>query len=218
MKTRRAKIPKRKNSRPTPPARPTPRVRLGAALGLTFAVLLLQGCLPSQATFEFGLGTSEVVGTVELDAGSAIEDDAIIVVQKNHHKFLPADFRSSPFDSSPFEASRSLTHPTAHLAMIDHNGGFAISMPVDVVSMEIWFVAPGRLTEVFKYSRSAGIGRVSYRAFLPVARDWRNHFYTFLVPQLQHFIVEARYALSERDQKQLADWLDAQKNRLEGRR
>ena len=180
--------------------------------------MLLQGCLPSRATFELGFGTSEVVGTVELDAGSAVEDEAIIVVQKNHYKFLPANFGASPFDPSPLEAAQSLTHPTAHLAMIDHNGGFAISMPSDVVSMEIWFVAPGRLTEVFKYNRSAGIRRVFYRAFLPVAPDWRNHFYTYLVPQLQHFIVEARYRLSDQDQKQLADWLDAQKNRLEGRR
>jgi hypothetical protein len=49
-------------------------------------------------------------------------------------------------------------------------------------------------------------------------RDWRSHFYTYLIPELEHVIVEPRYQLPLPDQAQLSTWIGAQRKRLEAER
>ncbi len=174
------------------------------------------GCLPPGAEFKFGLGTTKVVGTVGAKNGSQPPAETIIVVQKNHHQFVSLG-SAEPGALPPLQGSRILTHPTAHVETIDGKGNFSVSMPTDVVSMEIWFIAPNRLTRVFRISRVLGMGRITYHASLPAAPDWRSHFYTYLEPQLQHLIVEKRYRLTDKDQISLGKWLTAQKLKLESR-
>ncbi len=179
------------------------------------AVLFLPGCLPPQADFEFGLGTTEIVGTVELAEEGAGKPEAIIVTLKNHYKFSPVPGDGSPLPARENYAAGSVTHPTAHVQNLEPSGRFAISIPSDVVSVDVMFIAADHLTDTFRFTRSLGIGRVTYRATLQPMPDWRGHFYTFLEPQLQDLIVDQRYRLPDREQKWLGDWLLAQKKRLE---
>lgn len=179
------------------------------------ALLLLHGCLPPQANFEIGLGTTEIVGSVLVGDEDATESGAIIVILKNHYKFIPLYQSDDFFPLGRSGRINSITHPTAHFQQVGPTGKFVIPMPSDVVSVDIMFIAAEHLTDTFRFSRSLGMGRVTYNATLPSMPDWRSHFYTFLEPQLQELIVESRYHLPDREQQQLGDWLLAQKKRIE---
>jgi hypothetical protein len=180
--------------------------RIFAGLLCALPALLLVSCLPPEATFRPGIGTGEIRGTVDLPPPDPDAGPPLIVVYKHHNKLIG------------FQGERAVTHPTAHLATVGEFGQFTISMPADVTSMDIFFVAPGRLTDVFHFQRQLGIGVVTYRARLPVIPDWRSHFYTYLEPELEHVIVESRYGLSPNDSETLARWLSDQTRRLESRR
>jgi hypothetical protein len=175
---------------------------------LSFGWLLafaLTACLPPQASFSPGVGTGEVKGVVELPPPDPAAGPPLIVVFKHHHKF------------TGFDNERAITHPSAHVATVGEFGQFSITMPADVVEMDVFFAAPERLTDVFHFRRQLGIGVVTYRARLPVIRDWRSHFYTYIEPEFEHLIVDSRYNLSPRDQEVLTRWLTDQKGRLEAR-
>lgn len=193
------------------------RLPRGAALALLCA-LLLAGCFPPQTDYEFGLGTTEVAGVVDLGNKDPTESDAIVVVLKNHHTFIPRSGGAAFSDDARSEFRGSITRPTAHVQRVDRAGAYYIDMPADVVSVDILFIAFNRLTMRRHFDRSVGIGRINYRAILPAMPGWRDHFYTFLEPQLQEMIVDSRYRLSRAEQKLLGDWLDAQKKLLEAGR
>lgn len=175
----------------------------------------LYGCLPPRADFEVGFGTTEIVGTVNVGTGGAAGHDALVVILKNHYKFIPLYQNDNFGPRNSLARAGSITHPTAHVQEVGASGTFAISMPFDVVSVDVMFIAPDHLTDTFSYARSLGLGRITYRADLPPMPDWRGHFYTFLEPQLQDLIVDQRYQLADRDQKRLGDWLLAQKKRFQ---
>ena len=176
------------------------------------------GCAPSGASFEFGLGTTEIRGRLDLQDAAPLDWQPLVVVYKYHYKFIPKPPEGDTFAPPGTTHEPSLTHPTAHVVTVDKNGEFSLSMPADVVSVYVLFLARERLTDVFRYSRSLGIGRVTYQANLQVmSRGWRSHFYTFLEPQLQNLITEPRYQMSPLDQQRLGTWLSEQKELLEAK-
>lgn len=175
------------------------------ARALTLA-LLAAACLPTRADYRLGVATTEIVGTFDVSGLDPELGSPIIVVLKYHYKF-----------ETP-ETGERVTHPTAHLARLLADGGFAISMPADVVSVAVLFIAPDRLTDEFRFRRQIGIGHVSYRARGKPMADWRDHFYTYLQPLLQELVVEPRYQLSPAEIGTLSTWLDAQRDRLERKR
>lgn len=188
-----------------------PAVRLTLAGGwvarcalalIGMALLALPGCLPPQASFSPGLGTQEIRGVLELPGPDAGAGPPLIVVFLHHS--LMTGFAGEP----------AITRQTVMLATVGPQGEFRIPMPQDVLRVDILFAAPERLTDTFHFQRQLGIGTVTYTARLPVAPDWRGHFYTYLAPQLEHLIVETRYGLSTRDQERLSQWLSGQKRRL----
>lgn len=182
-----------------------------AGIALLGLLVMLAGCFPPDTHYEFGFGTSMVTGTMDLGADDPIASDAIVVVLKNHDTFIPLGRREEFSGAAHPEFTRSITHPTANVVPVARSGAFVVHMPTDVVSVDIMFIARNRLTRRVRFNRSAAIGRIIYHAALPSIPDWRSHFYTFLEPQLQQFIVEERYQLPRAEQKVLGDWLDHQK-------
>ena len=177
-----------------------------AIVSLALLIFLSGGCLPPQADFEIGLGTTRIAGIVNITARERTQGDPLIVVFKYHHQFITAG------------DGTAILRPTAHVVQVGRAGGYSIDMPADVVWMDILFIAPERLTEKFHFRRQLGIGNVTYRPNLVPMPDWRSHFYTFISPQLEHLIVEARYRLSPPEQRVLSQWLLAQNARLEDNR
>lgn len=155
-----------------------------------------------------------MAGWVKAEGAGQLKDP-LIVVFKHQYTFIPNFSPGTPDFTPPPQATRGITHPTGHVAVVGDAGEFSISMPSTVVGLTVFFVADGRLTEVSRFRRALGMGRIIYHARLKAMGGWRGHFYTFLEPQLQHMIVEKRYRLSDRDQKLLGDWLDRRKARLE---
>ena len=174
---------------------------------LGLAAILFSGCLPSQASFDIGFGTSAVKGYLKYSEGKEGKERrsrGIIVVYKYHHKFIHTG------------DGRPVVHPTAHLVTVGRFGNFFINVPSDVISMDILFIAPDSLTQQFHFSRQLGVGDITYRADLQPMQNWRNHYYTFLIPQLEHLIVEPRYRLNPGEQHRLSAWLMEQNQRLGG--
>lgn len=188
------------------------------ALPLLAFTVLASACSPPNTGYEFGFGTSVVSGIVELGPDNPRETDAIVVVLKNHDMFIPLNQRDEFSGAAHAEFTRNITHPTAHVVPVSKEGAYAISLPANVVSVDIMFVARNKLTRRAHFKRSAVIGRITYRAILATMPDWRSHFYTYLEPQLQEYIVEPRYRLSQGEQRLLGDWLTHQKQALEAER
>lgn len=180
-------------------------LKLVALFTLPLALLLpLGGCLGPDASYKFGLSTSEVVGKLPLSDEVLANGQAIVVVVKYHHTFITLD------------SGQRITRPSAHLAQVYQNGEFRVSMPSNVVAMDLYFIEPDHLTDTYHFKRQVGVGEVTYRPKMPPMPDWRSHFYTFLQPQLQHFIAEPRYAMNTGDQQKLTEWLMAREKALEG--
>jgi len=182
------------------PHRPGPCFAI--VLGLFPLLMLLSGCLPPQAEFEWGLGTSRVTGFMAPLSPAPRGEGAIIVAYKYHHQFIHKGDGSA------------VLRPTAHVIPVDNSGFFSVSMPADVVSMELLFIAPDRLTDQFRFERQLGMGDITYRATMAPMGDWRSHYYTFLIPQLEHLIVDPRYRLAPEGVQRLSVWLQAQNRRF----
>lgn len=204
------------------------KLRLGAWLGIALAgVSALAGCFPPQASYDFGVTTTRVEGTLDVEDPQTA-GDPLILVYEYHYAFIELNEGKGPgMGGAPLmpgepmlelDGGRGLAYPTASLAAVRADGSFTISVPADVLRLEIFFISPDRLTDVFQFSKQLGVGRMVYRAKLPRMRDWRSHFYTYLVPELQHVIVEPRYKLPLQDQARIGAWLDAQRTRLEAMR
>ena len=178
-------------------------------------VVLATGCSTADTEYEFGFGTTEVSGVVNLGPDNPDDADAIVVVLKNHDMFIPLDQRDEISGIEHQGFTRNITHPTAHVVPVSSEGAFTINMPSNVVSVDIMFIARNKLTRRVQFRRSAVIGRIKYRPTLASMPDWRSHFYTYLEPQLQEYIVEPRYRLSRPEQQILGDWLTHQKESLE---
>jgi hypothetical protein len=193
-----------------------------AKIALVITALALTGlagaCSPPNTEYELGFGTTAVSGIVDLGLDRADESDAIVVVLKNHDMFIPIGQRDELSGAAPPDFSRNITHPTAHVVQVTPEGAYFIDMPSNVVSMDIMFIARDKLTRRAHFNRSAAISRIKYRAILQPMPDWRSHFYTYLEPQLQDYIVEPRYKLSIRGQRRLGKWLNQQKKSLEAGR
>lgn len=174
---------------------------LKKAAGL-IGLLMLAGCLPSQADFSLGLSTQRISGFLNAPGIEPSQGTPLIVVYKFHRSLVNA----------PPQTLALI--PTAHVIYVARSGAFSIEIPWDVVSANIFFIAPGRLTEVFQFKRMLGVGNITYRTNFKRMTNWRDHFYTFLNPQLQHLIVEKRYRLSPGDLRALSKWLDFQNRRL----
>jgi hypothetical protein len=167
---------------------------------------MLGGCLPEQANFQFGVSTSEIVGAVEGADGPPAYDDVLIVVFQTHYLF-----------ETP-ETQQRVYRVSAEVRGVDRDGLFRVPMPQDVVTLELIFIAPDRLSNEFRFNRQIGIGQVTYRAELPPHPNWYAHYYTYVQPMLSHLIVEPRYRLSQQNQQRLGDWLTAQSARMEALR
>ena len=177
---------------------------LASQLALLLATLgaLLGGCLPPQATADFGLGTQRIQGTLRTSAPAPLPGGGLVVVYAYHHQFV-----TQPDGSPILSATARVIQPSA-------DGHFSFAMPSDVLRVVVLFVAPGHLTEVFRFSRQLGVGDVTYQADLQPMAGWRDHYYTYLSPQLQNLIVEPRYRLPPQEQQRLAAWLQVQNERL----
>jgi hypothetical protein len=208
-------MPKRRNSG-SPRCRRSGAARLRAALGalpvaglaLLLAAclpLLLAACLPPQAHYEMGLGTSRISGFLTAAPEKPTPGGALIVVYLYHHQFIT------------YADGSAVLMQTARVLRPGTQGDFAIDVPGDVVRMDILFIAPEHLTELFRFRRQLGVGDIDYRAALQAMRDWRSHYYTYLSPQLENLILEPRYHLPPADQQVLADWMQAQDARLGAR-
>ncbi len=178
----------------------------GLLLGLFLAILVILpgGCLPPQAEFSLGVGTSRIQGFVNAPA-AAPGDGGPIIVSIQYHRTLLAE---------PDYGGEVILHPTVHVTYVGRGGLYSIPIPGDVVSAEVLFIAPGHLTQVFRFRRSLGLGVIKYRADLRPMPDWRDHYYTYLLPRLQHMILEKRYRLSDSHQQHLSEWLEVQDRRL----
>ncbi|MBI3992419.1 MAG: hypothetical protein HY342_04030 [Candidatus Lambdaproteobacteria bacterium] len=174
----------------------------GRQLAAALLLFALAACVPAGADFSLGVGTSRISGHYRLERFVPEHGPALMVAFKQHHKFIALD------------AGQTLTHPTAHVVVVGADGAYSVDMPDDVVSISILFVAPDYLTREFRFQRQVGIGNITYDPALQAMPDWRDHYYTYLLPRLQHLIVEKRYGLSDREQQQLGDWLRAQQARL----
>lgn len=171
------------------------------ALGV-MGLLMLVGCLPPQANFSPGFTTTRINGNLDLPGDRSLHGGPLIVVYSFHR---------SPVSDPDF--GQVLT-ATAHLVYVGRGGAFSFPIPGDVVTADILFVAPGRLTEVFKFRRTLGVGTITYRTRLKPMPEWRSHYYTFLSPQLQHLITEPRYQFAPVDIHTLSQWLEIQNRRL----
>lgn len=165
--------------------------------------LMLGGCLPPEADFKWGLGTSEIVGTVEPAGSDTDMGEVLVVVFQSHYLLKTMDTEERVYRVS------------ARLGNVDDFGRYVVHMPSDVVTLDLMFIAPDHLTDQFRFNRQIGIGQVSYRATLREHPDWRAHFYTYLQPILSDLIVEQRYRLSRKDQMRLGNWLQTQQARLD---
>ena len=170
---------------------------------LCFALASMSGCLPPQASFTPGVGTSEIQGRIELPGESNVPGPVLAIAYKHHHKF------------TAFENEPAVTHPSAHVITVGADGTFSVSVPPDVIRVELVFAAPGRLSDVFRFRRQLGIGTITYRARLRPIPDWRDHFYTYLEPEFRHLVAEPLFALPSRDMDTLTAWLASQKARLD---
>jgi hypothetical protein len=179
---------------------------------------LLSGCLPERASFRFGMSTSEIAGDVTVEE-PASSGTPLVLVYKYHYKFVEFGQGTDPAHPSNdlTHPGEDITHPTASLAYVAPDGSFTISVPVDVVAVEMFFIAPDRLTDLFQFRKQVGVGRIVYKPILPRMPDWRSHFYTYLAPELEHVIVDSRYELPLADQDTLSKWLAGQRTRLESR-
>lgn len=175
------------------------------ALALLLALLLPAACAPPGAEYRLGLGTRRIAGTVELEAPEAAGERPFIVVFRQHHGFVEL-------------GGRDVRRTSAAVVSVGPEGGFEMRMPADVVAVDMFFVAPEHLTDVFQFSRSVGVGEVIYNTRLRRMGDWRSHFYTFLEPQLQPLVSDPRYNMGAGEELRLGNWLIAQKQRMEGSR
>jgi hypothetical protein len=190
-------------------ARATASLFLGLAL---VALFCLAGCLPQQASYDFGISTSQIVGDLEVEDPDTA-GPPLVFVYKYHYLFVN-ESSDDPVPHTPSTVARA----TASLAPVLSDGSFSISVPTDVVRLEVFFISPDRLTDIFQFQKQVGIGRVVYHARLKRMPDWRSHFYTYLKPELENVIVDSRYELPPQDQAQLAAWLTQQQTRLEALR
>lgn len=160
-------------------------------------------CAPPGAQYRLGLGTRRIAGTVTLEAPQAADERPFIVVFRRHHGFVEL-------------GGRDVRRTSAALVSVGPEGGYEMRMPADVVAVDMFFVAPEHLTDVFQFSRKVGVGEVIYNTRLRRMQDWRSHFYTFLEPQLQPLVSDRRYNMGGGEELRLGNWLIAQKARMEG--
>jgi len=172
------------------------------ALLLALQAGLLGACLPPQAHYELGLGTTRITGSLVPAKERPVPGGALIVVYEYHNQFI------TKADGS------AILRPTARVLRPSAQGTFSIGMPTDVVRLDVLFIAPEHLTELFHFQRQLGVGNIDYTARLAAIPDWRSHYYTYLSPQLQALIVDTRYRLAPHEQQLLTDWLQAQNARL----
>lgn len=193
-------------------------------LPLAALALLATGCLPPQAGYRLGVGTTRITGFMNISGTPGPEGGPIIVVFRNHYTFIDVPGGAGdpggagvPGGAGGLGGAGRL-HPSVQLETVSPSGAFRIAMPGDVVSMDVYFIAPGYLTDIFRYSRTLGLGDLTYQANLKAMPHWRDHYYTFLSPQLQHLILETRYRLSPGDLSKLSEWLSIQNRRLASRK
>ena len=185
-----------------PPARHSGVRRLPVSILLVLG-LIAAGCLPQDAAFDLGISTGRIDGSIDMGALDASLGPPLVVAIKHHHRF-----------SGYREDDRPITHPTAHVARVSREGSFTVSMPADVVSVEVMVLMPGYLSRSYRFQRSLGLGNITLRPTIGREPEWRSHFYTYIQPQVQHLIVEARYQLADAEQQRLATWLLDQQQRL----
>ena len=179
-----------------------PRPARGRLVAVLLLALALGACLPAGAEYKLGVGTSRISGRYHLEQVEPTHGPALVVAFKQHHKFVTSD------------SGQALTHPTAHVIVVGADGRYSLDMPGDVVSISILFVAPDYLTREFRFQRQLGVGDITYDPILQALPRWRDHYYTYLLPQLEHLIVDPRYGLSNEEQQRLGDWLRQQQARL----
>ncbi|MDH4247581.1 MAG: hypothetical protein OEW39_07175 [Deltaproteobacteria bacterium] len=184
-----------------PKRRTTPTLWKPLPVCLALLGVLAMGCLPAGAEFDFGVGTSQVSGVLEGPSPGESVEDPLVVVLKHHHTFIETP-------------SGVLRQPTAHVVSVNSVGGFLVEMPSDVVEMDVWFMGKNRLSDTLHLRRQIGVGAVRYRAVLRPMADWRGHFFTYIEPQMQTLITEARYRLAPEGQQRLGEWLLRNRSRL----
>lgn len=175
---------------------------LGLILPLALLPALLSACLPPQAHYDLGLGTSRITGYLTVVPPRPTPGEPLIVVYQYHHQFVERGDGSA------------LLLPTARVIQPRQQGDFSIEVPADVVRMDILFIAPEHLSELFHFQRQLGVGDIEYRARLQAMPDWRSHYYTYLSPQLEDLILEPRYRLAPAEQQVLGRWMQAQDARV----
>lgn len=164
--------------------------------------VLLAACLPPQAHYTIGLGTSRISGFVHTDPERPTPGGPLIVVYERHHQFIT------------YANGHAVLLTTARVVQPGREGDFSIDVPADVVKADFLFIAPNHLTELFHFQRQLGVGDIEYDADLKAMDDWRSHYYTYLSPQLQDLIVDPRYRVPPAEQQTLGHWMQVQDARL----
>lgn len=177
-------------------------------------LIFTAGCAPAGADFEFGFGTNEIVGGVVVEEGHPNNAPPFVVAYHHHYKFIPFGPAADNPRKHP-DQFQSITHPTAQIVKVNPEGKYKVKMPADVVGIELFFIASGRLTQTFSYRRSLGLGKITFNTTLPHNAGYKSHFYTYLQPQLSWIITEKRFKLSNPSLQFLSEWLTQEAKKLQ---
>ncbi len=207
----------------TSPLPPQSCWRTGCQYAVMAAVLLLlAACLPEGVSWRAGWGSRQVRVVISDEEGGQLSY-ALGVAYKYHHTFIRLDGAEEGGEENLAQKvgqddGRPLRRISAQVLRPDANGVMVISMPPDVVELEMLFMAPRRLTKVLRLRHQLGLGDIFYQAQLQSMSDWRSHYYTYLVPRLQPLLTEEGYGLSPRSQQLLGEWLSDRQQVLEAGR
>ncbi|MDH4121462.1 MAG: hypothetical protein OEV94_07150 [Deltaproteobacteria bacterium] len=176
----------------------------------------LSGCLPNNATFDAGFSTTQVDGTLTVGGTLPDQGETLIVAIYQQYRFVNLeDAQETSRTGGNLEAGEKVTAPIADIIWPDEDGRYRVEVPTNTVGLELYFIAPGHLSDQARFRPQIGVGAIHYPLTLTAIPDWRNHFYTFVDPFLASLITEKRYHLGELDQKRLGDWLEREHKRLE---
>ncbi len=161
--------------------------------------LLLSGCFSPSVQVAPGWTTETVSGTIAEAQGEPLVHASFVVVQEFHRSPIQ-------FDGEP---ARFI--PQARLVFPDADGFFQTGFDLRASQLQLTVIAPGYQMAHFSFNRQLGVGALRYDARLAAAERWRDHFLLQVVPFLDRFILDSRYAMPEAQQLFVGEWMDQQR-------
>ncbi len=171
---------------------------LGCAFGLG-----LGACLPTNASWDFGLSTQQITVVFPKQPTPSLANSNLVVVFQRSHTFI---------ETSPH--GRLVRKISARVLRPNDVGVAVVSLPVQVLEADFLFMTPNHLTDTLHWRRQLGVGSIRYHVSMPQDPAWPHHFYTFLLPQLNVLLTETRFNLNAAETLALAQWIQTQQKRL----